>query len=312
MTVLPQLQEPLEDQARHYALVARAIRHLRAHRLAQPSLDELAAALQVSPTHLQRVFSAWAGLSPKRFLQQLTMQGLREQLQRSGDMLGTALDAGLSGTSRLHELTVRCEGMTPGELKSGGEGVALGFGVGPTPFGPAQVAWTPRGICRLAFGEDGEGHDRRARFEDALRLDWPRARLLRDDSRARELLAEVFAQTPQRGTLHLVLRGTNFQVQVWQALLKTRPGDVLSYTDLARAIGRPQAQRAVGSALAANVVAYLIPCHRVIRESGDAGHYRWGDTRKLAMLGRESASAAPGQGLAPLEPSRSSQRSSTA
>ena len=298
--------------ARHYELVARALQHLREHAAEQPSLQALAQAVQTSPAHLQRVFSQWAGVSPKRFLQHLSRQAVQQRLRRGDDLLGAAMHAGLSGTGRLHDLLVSCEGVTPGELKSGGEGVALGFGVGPTPFGPARVAWTPRGVCRLSFGEDGEGRDHEAPFEDALQHDWPRARLLRDDCRARELLAKVFAQTPQRGTLHLVLRGTNFQIQVWQALLRTRPGDILTYSGLAQALGRPKAQRAVGSALAANVVGYLIPCHRVIRESGDAGHYRWGDTRKLAMLGREAAATTPIQAQEEEDAPRSSQRSTTA
>lgn len=273
----------LDEHSRHYTLVARAIGHLRAHRTGQPSLQALAQALHTSPAHLQRVFCAWAGLSPKRFLQHLTMQGLRQQLQHEGDLIGAAVDAGLSGTSRLHDLTVSCEGMTPGELKTGGAGTTINHGIGPTPFGLAEVAWTSRGVCHLAFIEGEE-----AGTGAAWRASWPRAQVVRDDPGADRLLARVFPEVPARGTLHLVLRGTNFQLQVWQALLRTRPGQVLSYSDLARAIGNPQARRAVGSALAANTVAWLIPCHRVIRESGDTGNYRWGTTRKLAMLGWEA------------------------
>lgn len=273
----------LDEHSRHYALVARAIDHLRAHHTGQPSLQVLAQAMHTSPAHLQRVFCAWAGLSPKRFLQHLTMQGLREQLRRDGDLIGTAMDAGLSGTSRLHDLTVSCEGMTPGELKTGGAGTTITHGIGPTPFGTAEVAWTARGVCHLTFFDGDE-----AETGTGWRASWPRARVVRDDAAAAQLLAQVFPELPSRGTLHLVLRGTNFQLQVWQALLRTRPGQLLSYSDLARTIGKPRAQRAVGRALATNTVAWLIPCHRVIRESGDPGNYRWGPTRKLAMLGWEA------------------------
>ena len=281
----------LVEHSRHYTLVARAIEHLREHRTEQPSLDALARALHTSPAHLQRVFSAWAGLSPKRFLQHLTMEDLRKRLERDGDLLGAALDAGLSGTGRLHDLTLSCEGLTPGELKSGGAGVAIVHGHGPTPFGPAHVAWTPRGVCHLAFEDDGQPGKGQAL--EALRQAWPAATLRRDDARACRLLAEVFPGQPRPGRLHLVLRGTNFQIQVWRALMRTQPGEVLSYTGLARAIGREGAQRAVGSAVAANAVAWLIPCHRVIRGSGETGQYRWGPTRKVAMLGWEAARRGP-------------------
>lgn len=280
---------PRESPARQYAVVARAIDFLRANALRQPALAEVADAVHLSEFHLQRVFAAWAGISPKRFLQYLTKEHARQALRTSADLLSVTAASGLSSAGRLHDLMVTCEAMTPGEIKRGGAGVALGFGRAATPFGEALVGWTARGLCYLAFLDDDE----------ALRMaelagQWPAAQRERDDAQAQQWLDQVFAATPQRGTLHLVLRGTNFQLKVWEALLNVEPSRVVSYTQLARMAGSPKAQRAVGSALAANTIGYLIPCHRVIRESGDFGSYRWGSERKAAMLAWEA-----GQGARP-------------
>lgn len=278
--------DELPGPARQYAVVARAIDFLRANALRQPTLVEVAAAVHMSEFHLQRVFAAWAGISPKRFLQYLTKEYARQALLASHDLLRVTAASGLSSASRLHDLMVTCEAMTPGEIKRGGTGVVLGFGRAVTPFGEALVGWTARGLCHLAF-LDGD---------DALRVaelasQWPAAQRERDDARAQQWLDQVFATMPQRGSLHLVLRGTNFQLKVWEALLKVEPSRVVSYTQLAQLAGVPKAQRAVGSALAANTIGYLIPCHRVIRESGDFGPYRWGGERKAAMLAWEAAQA---------------------
>lgn len=275
-----------ERAARHYDVVASAIIHLREHAASQPGLAELAQSVGLSPFHLQRVFAEWVGISPKRFLQFLTKEYAREQLARSTDVLETSERAGLGSASRLHDLMVSCEAMTPGEIRLAGAGLRIGFGVGPTPLGRALVAWTARGICELAFLDGAE-----APLVSGIAAWWPRAQLERDDVAACALLAKVFAEPPQRGRLHLVLRGTNFQIRVWQALMRTEPGDRLGYGELARRIGSPGAARAVGSALAANRLAWLIPCHRVIRESGESGRYRWGEPRKLAALGWEAARA---------------------
>jgi AraC family transcriptional regulator, regulatory protein of adaptative response / methylated-DNA-[protein]-cysteine methyltransferase len=276
--------DPLAQQSRHYAVVARAIAYLRAHAQSQPALDEVAAAVNLSPFHLQRVFSEWTGISPKRFLQYLTKEHALRELAGEAGVFDAALVSGLSGGGRLHDLMVSCEAMSPGEIRSGGAGLDIVWGFGPTPFGEALVASTPRGICQLAFVTDDAGAP-----AAELAARWPNARRRRDDAVASALLAQVFSATPARGTLHLLLRGTNFQIKVWEALIRIPPGTVLSYGALARRIGQPSAQRAVGSALAANDVAWLIPCHRVIRESGDYGNYRWGVERKRAMLGYESA-----------------------
>lgn len=273
-----------ETASRHYAIVARAIAFIRSHAQGQPSLEEVAAAVHLSPAHLQRVFAAWAGISPKRFLQYLTKEYARQQLTDSANLLDVTLDAGLGSPSRLHELMVSCEAMTPGEIKAAARGIDIGHGLGPTPFGDALVAWTGRGVCHFAFRTGDE-----ASLLAELRSLWPAATLQRDDVQAQQWMQRIFPTRPTRGRIHLVLRGTNFQIKVWEALIRIEPGRVLSYGQLARELGMPRAPRAVGSALAANTIGYLIPCHRVIRERGEVGDYRWGSARKLAMLGREAA-----------------------
>ena len=279
-----------ESPARQYEVVASAIRYLREHAAQQPTLQELAQAVHLSEFHLQRLFAQWAGISPKRFLQYLTKEYARQALREAQDVLTVSQASGLSGAGRLHDLMVSCEAMTPGEIRSGGAGVTVGWGQADTPFGLALVAWTPRGLCYLAF-LDG---DAAQRYQE-LRAAWPAAQLACDDTQAQRWLAQVFAQAPEPGRLHLLLRGTNFQLKVWEALLRLPAGQRVSYTQLAALAGAPKAQRAVGSALAANAIAYLIPCHRVIRESGDSGQYRWGAERKLAMLAWEAGQhTAPG------------------
>lgn len=281
------MAEPeLPPPARQYELVARAIRYLRQHARQQPTLAELAAAVHLSEHHLQRVFAQWAGISPKRFLQYLTKEYARQALREAQDVLSVSQASGLSGAGRLHDLMVSCEAMTPGEIRSGGAGLTLGWGQADTPFGVALAGWTARGLCHLAF-LDGDAAQRYAE----LRAAWPAAQLRQDDAQAQRLMDQVFPGTPQPGRLHLLLRGTNFQLKVWEALLRLPPGQRVSYTQLAAMAGTPKAQRAVGSALAANPIGYLIPCHRVIRESGDSGHYRWGEERKAALLAWEAARA---------------------
>ncbi len=267
-----------------YAVVARAIAYIRANAHRQPPLWEIAAAVNLSEHHLQRVFAAWAGISPKRFLQFLTKEHAKLALQQSADLLGAALSAGLSGPGRLHDLMVSTEAMSPGEIKAGGKGVTVGCGPASTPFGDAMIGWTPRGVCYLAFC-DGD-HEERQR---ELTFQWPAATLVRNDREAARLSKRIFPALPMPGRLHLVLRGTNFQLKVWEALLDTRPSQLISYGQLARMAGSPNAQRAVGSAVAANSISYLIPCHRVIREGGELGNYRWGSDRKMAIQAWEAA-----------------------
>ena len=272
-------------QAIHaYDTVARVIRYLRDNARQQPDLNALAAHIGLSPQHLQRVFSAWAGISPKRFLQFLTREHARSLLRGRHDVLAAAHESGLSGASRLHDLMIACDAVTPGEVRALGRGLEISYGFGPTPFGRVIVASTPRGICHLQFCDND------ATALATLQADWPLARLIRDDRAQETTVAALFAiSRPQ--PLHLLLRGTNFQIKVWQALLKIPAGEVVSYSQLAGLTGTPRAQRAVGTALAQNCIALLIPCHRVIRENGDSGQYRWGGERKSALIAYESARA---------------------
>jgi AraC family transcriptional regulator of adaptative response/methylated-DNA-[protein]-cysteine methyltransferase len=278
------MDEVTYDRARHYRLIAEAIIYIRAHALQQPSLAEVAQQVGMSEYHFQRLFSEWAGVSPKRFLQYLTKEYAKQALQESADLLEASYAAGLSAPSRLHDLIVSCEAVTPGEYKSRGAGVTMGYGYAETPFGQAAIGWTSRGICYFEFCDEV-----REPLPPALHAAWGNANLQRDDRQAQDWSERIFPATPEHGRLHLVLRGTNFQLKVWEALLRIEPGRVVSYSQLAALAGAPNAQRAVGSALAANLVAYLIPCHRVIRESGDINHYRWGSSRKAAMLAWEAA-----------------------
>ncbi len=265
-------------QHRHYAVVAQAIEFIRSNVNIQPSLAEIANEVNLSEYHLQRVFAAWAGISPKRFLQYLTKEHARLALMHSKNVLSVALETGLSGPGRLHDLMVSCEAMTPGEIKALGKGVSVNYGVAPSPFGDALIGWTPRGICFLAFCDDKEREK-----QQQLSAQWPSATLIRDEPGAARLCSRIFPSEPKPGELHLLLQGTNFQIKVWEALLNTTQSQLVSYSQLASMIDSPRAQRAVGSAVAANKIGFLIPCHRVIRESGDAGKYRWGENRKMAI-----------------------------
>jgi AraC family transcriptional regulator, regulatory protein of adaptative response / methylated-DNA-[protein]-cysteine methyltransferase len=273
--------------AAHYDLVARAIRILQRDQRLQPTLADLTRRLGTSEAHLQRVFSAWAGVSPKRFLQSLTRDAAVAALRDSATVLEAALEAGLSGPGRLHDLTVACDALTPGEIAAGGARLTLRYGWAETPFGAALLGFGERGIYHLGFHDAVESTP-----VEALAQAWPAAGLVEDRAGARALAGRIFAAPLERGRLNIVLRGTNFQLRVWRALLAIRPGQRASYAQLARLAGRPGANRAVGSALARNHIAYLIPCHRVIRGDGSSGEYRWGTERKLALQGWESAQRA--------------------
>ncbi|MBE9398060.1 methylated-DNA--[protein]-cysteine S-methyltransferase [Pontibacterium sp. N1Y112] len=266
------------NSEQHYSTVARAIEFIHSQARQQPTLAEIAAAVDSSESHLQRVFSSWAGISPKRFLQYLTKEYARQALQRSGDLLSVTLDSGLSSPGRLHDLMISCEAMTPGEIKNGAKGMRIGYGFAMTPFGHALIGWTERGICYLAFCSDDEA----TRLHE-LKSQWPAADISEDCGTAVQYANQIFPYTPQPGKLHLVLRGTNFQIKVWEALMKLMPGERISYGQLAHQLGMPNAQRAVGSAVAKNNIGFLIPCHRVIKGTGDSGNYRWGCERKQAI-----------------------------
>ncbi|WP_303311676.1 methylated-DNA--[protein]-cysteine S-methyltransferase [Hymenobacter sp. BT730] len=269
-----------------YQRIAQAIQFLEANFRRQPSLEEVAAAVHLSPFHFQRLFSEWAGISPKRFVQYLTAEFLKARLAEAAPFAEAAEDAGLSAPSRLHDLFVTLEAVTPLEYRTGGAGLNISYGVHDTPFGPALLAATDRGICGLHLLHP-EQPDFAAAL-GALQKSWPQAQFGADADRTGPLLARAFA--PVAGQpLHLLVRGTNFQVKVWEALLRVPVGQVVSYQHVAHAIGQPRALQAVGSAVGANPVALLIPCHRVIRKEGILGEYRWGSTTKKALIGWEMA-----------------------
>lgn len=269
-----------------YERIARVLRFLDRSRAAQPDLATLAREAGLSPFHFHRLFSRWAGITPKNFLQCLNLSHAKELLKKGESVLDAALGAGLSGPGRLHDLCVRLEAATPGEIKSGGAEWTIVSGFAGTPFGTCLVAESPRGICRLSFPRSMS----RAAAATEICEDWPRARLRWTDAVARKWAARLFKKTGKdRETLHAVVRGSAFQVRVWRALLRVPPGALVSYGRLAAAAGCPRAARAVGTAVGENPLAWLIPCHRVIRETGALGNYRWDPVRKRAMLAWESA-----------------------
>jgi AraC family transcriptional regulator of adaptative response/methylated-DNA-[protein]-cysteine methyltransferase len=273
------------ETSQDYRRIERAIRYLDDHLVDQPSLEDVAHEIGLSPFHAQRLFTRWAGISPKRFLGLLTVGHAKAVLQAGASVLDATYEVGLSGPSRLHDLFVGFEAMTPGEYKQQGASLTLSDGIHPTRFGDALLLTTERGIAGLSF-VDG---DPDAALEEAQAA-WPLSRLVADPAATGTLVGQLFGEDEQRQALPpLLLKGTNSQVKVWSALLRVPPGRVISYLDLASAIGQPRAVRAVGSALARNPIGYLVPCHRVIRATGALGDYRWGRTRRRALLAWESA-----------------------
>ncbi len=269
------------DSSRDYARIERAIAFLHERWIEQPALREVAREVGLSESHFDRMFRRWAGVSATQFLRFLTKESAKARLRAGASVLEASYAVGLSGPGRLHDLLVTCEAVTPGEFKSGGRDVEIRYGFAATAFGECLLAATDRGLCALAFRSEGED------LLDELRREWPHARFRESAIEAGSLAAAVFE--PRRAALSLHLRGTNFQLKVWQALLRIPEGALATYQDIARAIGQPAAARAVGSAVGANSLSVLVPCHRVIRKSGLFGHYRWGSARKLALCGREAA-----------------------
>jgi AraC family transcriptional regulator, regulatory protein of adaptative response / methylated-DNA-[protein]-cysteine methyltransferase len=276
-----------------YARIERAIHFIDAHATQQPTLDEVAASAGLSSFHFQRLFTRWAGISPKRFLQYLTLEHAKALLAERRSLLDTSLAVGLSGSSRLHELFVAITAMTPGEYKQGGAGLRIRYGVHTSPFGDALLAACDRGLCALSFLGTGKA----AAVSD-LRAKWPAAVFEEAPGITAEFAARAFpGRRPSgREPLALLVRGTGFQVKVWEALLRIPPGHVATYHDVARAAGAETAWRAAASAIGENPIAFLIPCHRVIRSTGAFGEYRWGATRKRAMLAWETARVRGDQG----------------
>jgi len=272
-----------------YERVANVIRFLDRHHTEQPDLTQLASAAGLSPFHFHRLFSAWAGVTPKDFLQCLTLEHVKHLLRNGDNVFDAALNAGLSGPGRLHDLCVTLEAASPGEMKSGGAGMQIEYGFAETPFGQALIAETKRGICHLSFVD---GHGRNS-ARNLLTSQWPNAKLNRNDARIAELSAKIFTQVRDgalRPTLRAFVRGTPFQLRVWRALLRVPSGSLTTYGRLAQATDQSQAARAVGSAVGANSIAFIIPCHRVVRETGALGNYRWDPIRKRAIVGWELSS----------------------
>ena len=272
---------------RDYLIVERAIRYLDLHYREQPDLEDIAGRVHLSKFHFQRLFSRWAGVSPKKFLQYLTISHAKKLLEESRSVLDVTYEVGLSAQSRLYDLFVNFEALSPGEYRQRGKGLLIAYGFQPSPFGECLIGRTERGICWLSFVQEGD----RDVAVDALRSHWSGARFEENQKNIRPLAEETFRpyMSGEAGSLGLHLRGTNFQIKVWEALLNIPPGYVLSYGALAGRIGNPAAARAVGSALGMNPVSLVIPCHRVIRETGVTGNYRWGGTRKKLLLGWETA-----------------------
>lgn len=280
--------------ADHYDQIAAAIAFIRQHQKEQPDLSQIAAQVGLSDYHFQRLFTQWAGISPKRFVQYLTIERAKATMQETNDLLSLSVDVGLSSPSRLHDLFVTIEAMSPGEYKSGGKGLEIHYGLHKTRFGQAVIAMTRRGLCTLQFWDDPS-----LSVADWLANSWPQATLIEDSRATKELCDRLFAplsnQTlkpidePNAKTLSLLVKGTNFQLQVWRALLQIPLGGLTTYQTIAEMIHRPKAVRAVGSAIGKNPIGYLIPCHRVIRTSGEMSGYRWGLGRKQAIIGWEAA-----------------------
>lgn len=275
-----------------YQRIEEAISFLEKYATEQPTLDEVAEHIGLSPFHFQRLFKRWAGISPKRFLQFLTVENAKQLLRNSASVLDTSYEVGLSGPGRLHDLFVSVDAVTPGEFKFEGRTLELRYSFRESPFGECLVAETPRGICHLGFVD---GDDKGSALE-ALRNNWKEATIREDSQAGRKAVKQLFApaQGTEQESIKVLLKGTNFQLKVWEALLRIPKGAVVSYGNIANAVGCPNAHRAVGTAVGQNPVAYLIPCHRVLRASGEIGGYRWGTARKRVLLATEgAASTAP-------------------
>jgi AraC family transcriptional regulator of adaptative response/methylated-DNA-[protein]-cysteine methyltransferase len=270
-----------------YQIVEQALIYLEENYLNQPSLEEIATHVGLSEFHFQRMFSRWVGISPKRFLQFLTKEHARELLDHSASVLDAAYQSGLSGPSRLHDLFITFDAVTPGEYKLHGEGLKINYGFHPSPFGECMLAITDRGICGMAFELKGNRLD----AVDDLRRRWKNAVIVENSSMTANTADRIFSSNwrDQTAKLKLFIHGTNFQIKVWEALLRIPMGKMVTYGEIASYVGKPRAARAVGQAVASNPIAYLIPCHRVIRKIGEFGGYRWGSARKKAILGWEMA-----------------------
>ena len=291
-TVIDRFTEfaPLSTAAADYDIVRRAIAHIRGNWRAQPEIETIADAAGVTPTDLHHLFRRWCGLTPKAFLQALTLNYARDLLRSSASVLDTAYEVGLSGPGRLHDLFVTHEAMSPGEWKAGGEGLTITYGFHPCPFGMALVMTTPRGLAGLALADAGK---ERTALKD-MRARWPKARYVEDFSATAATARRIFDPSLWRKDqpLRVVMIGTDFEVRVWEKLLDIPMGHLTTYSELAARAGSPKAARAVGAAVGKNPICFVVPCHRVIGKSGELTGYHWGLTRKRAILGWEAGMAA--------------------
>jgi AraC family transcriptional regulator of adaptative response/methylated-DNA-[protein]-cysteine methyltransferase len=280
----------LATAAADYEVVRRAIGHIRGHWREQPEIEAIAEAASVTPTELHHLFRRWAGLTPKAFLQALTLDGARQLLRDSASVLDATYEVGLSGPGRLHDLFVTHEAMSPGEWKSGGDGLTIRFGFHPSPFGNALVMATERGLAGLAFADPGE---EQAALAD-MKGRWSKATYIADRARTAPVAQRIFdsSQWRPQQPLRVVLIGTDWEVRVWDALLQIPMGKLTTYSNIAGKICAPAAARAVGAAVGKNPVSFVVPCHRVVGKSGDLTGYHWGITRKRAMLGWEAGQVA--------------------
>ena len=279
--------EALLQAYEDYERIEKAIKFLESNFPSQPGLKEVAAHIGLSEYHFQRVFSRWVGISPKRFLQFLTKEYAKKLLVSDTNLLDVTYEAGLTSPSRLHDLFVTCEAVTPGEFKTKGEGLEITYGFHPSPFGKCLLAKTERGICGLYFVKNSNKRDVFTDFKQY----WQKASLVEDPAATSPLVPHIFnpALGKKRDPLHLILKGTNFQIKVWEALTRIPFGTVVTYEDVAVQVGIPKATRAVGTAVGHNPISFIIPCHRVIRKNADFGNYGSGPARKKAILGWEAA-----------------------
>jgi AraC family transcriptional regulator, regulatory protein of adaptative response / methylated-DNA-[protein]-cysteine methyltransferase len=281
---------PLPTAAADYDIVRRAIAHIRGNWRAQPDIDTIAEAAGVSASDLHHLFRRWCGLTPKAFLQALTLSSARDLLRASASVLDTSYEVGLSGPGRLHDLFVTHEAMSPGEWKAGGEGLTVAYGFHPCPFGMALVMITPRGLAGVALADAGK---ERAALKD-MRARWPRAKYVEDFAATAATARRIFDPALWRKDqpLRVILIGTDFEVRVWEKLLDIPMGKLVTYSDIAKKTGAPKAARAVGAAVGKNPISFVVPCHRVVGKNGDITGYHWGISRKRAMLGWEAGMAA--------------------
>jgi AraC family transcriptional regulator of adaptative response/methylated-DNA-[protein]-cysteine methyltransferase len=289
MTATP--ATPLAIAARDYDVVRRAVEYISRHVRQQPEVEEIAAAAGVSARALTDLFRRWCGLTPKAFLQAVTLDRARRIVSECPNVLDAAFELGLSGPGRLHDLFVVHEAMSPGEWKTGGAGLVVRFGFHPSPFGLALAMSTPRGLCGLAFADVGE---EAAALAD-MRARWPNATYVEDPTATAPLVARIFDPTSWQGDqpLRIVFIGTDFEIKVWETLLRIPMGLATTYSTIAEHVGRPKAARAVGAAVGKNPISFVVPCHRVIGKSGDLTGYHWGLTRKRAILGWEAGKVEP-------------------